>query len=424
VRCAQAGILGFFGAGALRPNKVAAAIRDVQRRVPAGRSYGFNLLHGSHEQENVDLYLAHKVSCVEASAYIKVTPGLVQYRVAGLSRDGARVRIGNMLMAKLSRPEVAAEFLAPPPASIVHELVRSGLVSAEQARLAERVPMADDICVEADSGGHTDKGVIAVLLPYITRMRDHAMTEHKFAERIRIGAGGGIGTPESVLAAFVLGADFVTTGSINQCSVEAGTSDLVKSMLQEIGVQDTAYAPAGDMFELGAQVQVLRRGVFFPARANRLYELFRQYDSLEALPTGTLSQLEDKVFRVPISRIWQDCVSYHDAQTLSAAERSPKKKLALVFRWYFGLSNRLALEGNAERKVDFQIHCGPALGAFNQWQASQGGLPWQKRHVDTMAAQLLDAAEALWCERTAPSDDTHRIRMQYASQMQPSGVNS
>lgn len=62
------------------------------------------------------------------------------------------------------------------------------------------------------------------------------------------------------------GADFIITGSVNQCSVEAATSDEVKDLLQHINIQDTDYAPAGDMFEQGAKVQVLRRGVFFRSR--------------------------------------------------------------------------------------------------------------------------------------------------------------
>lgn len=82
------------------------------------------------------------------------------------------------------------------------------------------------------------------------------------SQKIRVGAAGGIGTPEAAAAAFILGADFIVTGSINQCTVEAGTSEIVKDLLQEINVQDTEYAPAGDMFELGAKVQVLKKGLF------------------------------------------------------------------------------------------------------------------------------------------------------------------
>jgi hypothetical protein len=71
-------------------------------------------------------------------------------------------------------------------------------------------------------------------------------------------------------------ADSILTGSSNQCTVEAGTSSRVKDLLQRMNVQDTAYVPFGDMFEIGSKVQVLKKGLFFPARANKLHDLYRR----------------------------------------------------------------------------------------------------------------------------------------------------
>ena len=69
----------------------------------------------------------------------------------------------------------------------------------------------------------------------------------------------------------------------------------------------------------------------------------------------------------------------------------PKQKMAYVFRWYFGLSGRLALQGVADRKVDFQVHCGPAMGAFNQWVAGTDLSDWQNRNVAAVNTRLLSA---------------------------------
>jgi trans-AT polyketide synthase/acyltransferase/oxidoreductase domain-containing protein len=101
------------------------------------------------------------------------------------------------------------------------------------------------------------------------------------------GTGGRHRRSRGAAAAFLLGADFVATGSINQCTVEAGMSADGKSMLQEMDIHDTEYAPAGDMFEIGAQVQVLKKSVFFPARANKLLSLYRHYESLDDIPSRT-----------------------------------------------------------------------------------------------------------------------------------------
>jgi PfaD family protein len=134
--------------------------------------------------------------------------------------------------------------------------------------------------------------VALVLLPAMHALRDREARRHGFARPPRVGLAGGLGTPAALAAAFAMGADFVLTGSINQCTAEAGTSDAVKELLAQAGSQDTDFAPAGDMFEIGARVQVLRRGLLFSARANRLYEIWRRYDSLEEVPAETLQQIE------------------------------------------------------------------------------------------------------------------------------------
>ena len=62
--------------------------------------------------------------------------------------------------------------------------------------------MADDITAEADSGGHTDNRPFLTLLPTIIALRDEIQQEYNFTPALRVGAGGGIGTPEAALAAF------------------------------------------------------------------------------------------------------------------------------------------------------------------------------------------------------------------------------
>lgn len=394
VACAKAGILSFFGTGGLSPDRVQAAIADLTARLGPNDPFGINLLNGSNESANIDLFLRHGIRRIEASAFIKMTPDLVRYRLSGLSRDAQSpggVAIANRIIAKLSRPEVAQAFLSPAPEAIVQALLAKDQITPEMADLARRVPMADDICVEADSGGHTDQGNAAVLIPAICRLRDAMQAEYRYGERPRVGSGGGIGTPDAAASALMLGAEFTLTGSINQCTLEAGTSPLVKQMLAEAEVPDTAYAPAGDMFEIGARVQVLRRGVLFPARANRLFDLYMRHDNLDQIDAQTRDQIETRYFQRSFDQVWQDCLAYWPPAAIERALAVPKQKMAYVFRWYFGLSGRLALQGVADRKVDFQVHCGPAMGAFNQWVAATELADWQSRGVVAVNAHLLSA---------------------------------
>jgi trans-AT polyketide synthase/acyltransferase/oxidoreductase domain-containing protein len=402
VRMARAGLLAFFGTAGLPPARVEQAIFAIRGRLPERASFGMNLLATSHEAENVELFLRHQIDLIEASAYVQLTPALVRYRLAGLrARPDGSVEAQNRIIAKVSRPEVAETFLAPAPGRLCARLLETGAVTANQVALARRVPMADDVCVEADSGGHTDQGVAYVLMPAMLRLRDALAAQHGYAQRVHIGAAGGIGTPEAAAAALIMGAEFLVTGSINQCTVEAGQSEAVKDLLEKMNVQDTDYAPAGDMFETGARVQVLSRGVFFPARANRLYDLYRNFPSLDALDASTRAQLEQKYFGRTFAEVFEEVRRYKPAADVERAERDPKYKMRLTFQWYFAHTNRLAFAGDRAHQVDFQIHCGPALGAFNQWVRDTPLQSWRNRHVDEIAERLMQATAVLLGERLA-----------------------
>ena len=174
---------------------------------------------------------------------------------------------------------MAKRFLEPAPVEMLNQLVQDGSITAKQAELARLVPMADDITVEADSGGHTDNRPLVSVLPAIFRMRDEYQQKYQFAHPVRIGAGGGIGTPSSALGAFAMGAAYVVTGSINQACVESGASEHTRKLLAQAEMTDVAMAPASDMFEMGVKVQVLKRGTMFAMRAQKLFELYSRYES-------------------------------------------------------------------------------------------------------------------------------------------------
>ena len=289
--------------------------------------------------------------------------------------------------------------MSPAPERLVAQWLAEREISEQQAQWSRQVPVSRDICVEADSGGHTDRGLPAVLLPAMQRLARDMQERYGYDKALRVGAAGGIGTPQAAAAAFVMGADFIVTGSINQCTVEAGMSDMVKDMLQTINVQDTDYAPAADMFELGAKVQVLKKGVFFPARANKLYMLYSQYDAIEQIPAKQRAVLEERYFQKKLDEVWRTTERYFietgRQAEIDKAERDPKHKMALMFRSYLAMAMQSAFSGEENRKVDFQVHTGPALGAFNQWVKGTPLEDWRHRHADEIGRKLMCEASAL-----------------------------
>ncbi len=395
----RAGMLGFFGAAGLSVERVTSAVDQLQS-VLSDAPFGCNLIHSPHEMATeaavADLFIRRGVRLIEASAFLDLTLPLVRYRLHGIRRahDGS-IETPNRVIAKVSRVEVAAKFFAPAPEKMVRELIARGDLTTAQAELARDVPVAQDLTAEADSGGHTDNRPLIALLPTMVALRDRLQDQYRYAQPLRVGAAGGIATPASVAAAFALGAAYVVTGSINQACVESGSSDIVRRMLAEAGQADVIMAPAADMFEMGVRVQVLKRGTMFAMRAARLYEVFRDYDSLEAIPAAELSRLEKELFRAPLEEIWKqtyDFWSGRDPHQLARAEAEPKHKLALMCRWYLGLSSRWANAGEPSRQLDYQVWCGPAMGAFNEWTRGSFLEQPQNRRVATVARALMHGA--------------------------------
>lgn len=398
---ARAGLLGFLGTAGLSLARIEAALDEVEQARSGSRaSFGANLIHSPSEpgieEATVDLYLRRGVERVSASAFMSITPSVVRYACTGLSAapDGAILR-RNHLFAKVSRPEVAERFMSPAPSSILDDLVKGGRLTTTEAQLAAHVPLACDLTIEADSGGHTDNRPLSVLLPMIQSLRDRIHARHRYDQSIRIGAAGGLGTPAAVAGAFALGASYVLTGSINQCSVEAATSDLAKAMLAKAGLADVAMAPAADMFELGAKVQVLKRGTLFASRASALYQIYSQHESIESIPERARTDLETRIFQRPLKEVWEETRRYweaRDPREIERAERDPRHKMALVFRWYLGSASVWAKKGEPSRQLDYQIWCGPAMGGFNAWVEGSFLADPARRGVVQIALNLLEGA--------------------------------
>ncbi|MDR3624647.1 MAG: PfaD family polyunsaturated fatty acid/polyketide biosynthesis protein [Chlamydiales bacterium] len=404
ISAVNAGMMSFFGAAGLMPSKVEENINEIQAHLgTCNKSWGSNLIHSPNEPylegKIVDLYLKKNVTRVSASAYMTLSPHIVHYATKGLTVDEYGViHRHNYILAKISREEVAKHFMMPAPKEMLAALVREGKISEHEAWLATNIPVAEDITVEADSGGHTDNRPLGPLLSVIQALANELTETYGYTTPFRIGAAGGLGTPLSVASAFSLGSAYIVTGSINQSAVEAGISPAAKELLAKAHVADVMMAPAADMFELGVKLQVLKRGSLFGARATKLYEIYSSYASLEEIPEDEKQKLEDQIFKMSIDTIWQHTKNFFNTRDPAQTERAskdPKHRMALVFRWYLGLSSRWAIMGDTSRTLDYQIWCGPAMGAFNNWVKDSFLQHPNERTVEQIGYNLLEGAAIL-----------------------------
>lgn len=396
----KAGMLGFFGAAGLPIEAVEAAIDQL---AASGVPFGCNLIHSPQEPDLeaalAELYIRKEVKLVEASAFLALTLPLVRYRLHDIHRaaDGSIVT-PNRIIAKVSREELAEKFFSPAPEKLIIALLQQGLITAEQAELARQIPMAQDITAEADSGGHTDNRPALTLLPTIQSVAQRMQLQFNYPLTLRVGLGGGIGTPQAAAAAFSMGAAWIMVGSVHQACVESGTSDTVRTMLAGTRQADVAMAPAADMFEMGVTVQVLKRGTMFAMRAAKLYELYRSHAAMEEIPPAEREKLEKTLFLAPLEQIWQETRSFflkRDPRQVERAEREPRHRMALVFRWYLGQAAHWAKDGTPNRAIDYQVWCGPAMGAFNEWVKGSFLEQPENRRAACVARNILEGAATI-----------------------------
>lgn len=397
---AENGMVGFLGAGGLSIDKIEENIIELKTALKS-KPFGFNLIHSlgdpDHEMATVELYLKHKIRLVSAAAFMRMTPALVYYRIKGIHKnDNGNIVAPNRIIAKVSRIEIARQFFAPPPEKLVNLLLEKELITPREAALSQFIPMAQDLTAEADSGGHTDNRPALTLLPTMIALKNEFMQAYNYKEPLCVGLAGGIATPESAAAAFGMGAAYILTGSINQSCVEAGICEDVKKMLCQAEQADVAMAPAADMFEIGAKVQVLKRGTMFPVRAEKLFKFYKAHNSFEEIDEKSKQEIQEKFLQSTFEEAWTSTKDFFqkigNTKEIQRAQIDQKHKMALVFRSYMGLSSKWAIQGIPTRKMDYQIWCGPSIGAFNQWVKGSFLETHENRRTAEIAFNLLFGA--------------------------------
>ena len=404
ISLAESGMLGFFGSAGLSLKRLQSEINTIKIKLgPQGLPWGMNLIHTPNEIELegaiVALYLKNDVRKIEAAAFMGLSKAIVHYAFKGLSQDnnGNIVRM-NHVFAKISRPEVALHFLTPVPSKILNDLVAEGKLSEMEAKLGKNICLAEDITVESDSGGHTDGRPLGPLFSEILQLRNKLSTDFGYNIWPRLGAAGGLGTPTAVASAFALGAAYICVGSVHQSCIESGMSSDAKKMLAGAGLADVTLTACADMFEQGVKVQVLKRGTIMPQRGNYLFSLYQNYKSIEEIPEKDVLKLEKEIFKAPLKEIWNETEAFFKRIEPSQVKRAATDghhKMALLFRWYIGKSSQWPIQEIKERQLDYQIWCGPAMGAFNNWVKGTFLEAVENRTVEQVALNLIEGAAVI-----------------------------
>jgi len=141
-----------------------------------------------------------------------------------------------------------------------------------------------------------------------------------------------------------------------------------------------------------------------------LYELYSRCASIEAIPQEEREKLEKNVFKRSLDDIWIETVRFfseRDPRQIDRANADPRQKMALIFRWYLGLSSRWSSSGDQGREMDYQIWCGPSMGSFNDWTRGTYLEQPENRRVVDIALHILSGSAYLQRLRTLSSLGIH-----------------
>lgn len=393
VELAKAGMLGFLGTDGCKVEQIKKEISIIHNSLEQNEAFGVSITWNPNQEETeselIQLCINENIRRIEASEYMMISKNLVKYRVQGLYlNEEDSVVVQNHIFAKLSRIEVAEIFMSPPPEKIITELLKTGEITELEAKCASRISIADNITIADYSMSYTGTSHAVYLISLLKKSAQEHKEKYGYTNNIAIGATGGIGNPETAAAAFYFGADYIQTGSINQSCMEANVNHEVKDILQKIDIYDTEFASCENMFELGAKVQVVKKGLFYQARANHLYDLYRQYNSIDELNETTKQQLEGRYLKKSFENVYNEIQQSvkNDQQYVN----KEKLKMLQIFKWYFEQSREATLRSDPEWKMDYQIRCSNAMGLMNRWLMGTPYEDWKSRSVVEIGKKLLD----------------------------------
>lgn len=324
-------MLGFLGIEGLSIDEALRLISLAKMKMPldsVGVKVANNLFDPGYSKNIMEQIIAEDIKKIEVSGYQKPDEDLVKYRLRNLNVDEkGNTIIPHKMIVHIATVKASQSFMEPAPKNIVKKLLDANEISVKEAEIAKNIPMCDDICID-NNKGENRYGWLSIL----KNLSEECFNKFNLEKKVRIGIGGGIGNPQTVAMAFFAGADFIVTSSINQCTVEAGTSDYVKTLLQNAVETDFIFAQEVGLFELGEKKSVLKRGTLYHIRALKLYEIYNRYESINEIPEKENELITKKYFKVSFNEVYNCLKDKVSMEMIQLAEVQPKYKMALIFK--------------------------------------------------------------------------------------------
>jgi trans-AT polyketide synthase/acyltransferase/oxidoreductase domain-containing protein len=110
------------------------------------------------------------------------------------------------------------------------------------------------------------------------------------------------------------------------------------------------------------------------------------------------ARLEKTCFGAELDSVWEQLQAQRlppPAAELQRAERDPRQRMRLVFRWYLRQGVHRAREGREQDRLNYRVFGEPAVGALNQALAGSSLADWRSRTAPALADHLMGSAAQL-----------------------------
>lgn len=349
------GMLGFFNIDGLTFEERQASLTMLnQHDFNFGVEFHVDDFNEAQDDQLITLLLEQKVKYLLVKGCSKASESLRKY-----------VSIKeNLLIAKVSHPDQCLN-----------------LSSSEES-------IFNAFLIDGSFVSNQDTRSILSLMPSIKSLLSK--------KNIYLGITGDLGTPESLAASFAMGADFISTSSINLLSNDALGSSSYKASIKKVRFQDVSLVSSFEGFESGAKMRALNFGTRFVVVSAKIGAWFFEKKSIDTLTETEKIYLEDKVFSKKIPEILEDAKAFFEFRNpslIEAASNNSRISLAMIIRYYLEMGHLWAIEGDTNKKLDFNIKCGLDLASFNQWRQGTIFEKDEKLSVVQIALNLMMGAQ-------------------------------
>jgi len=255
---ASQNILAFAGLGRLNSDELNLELNRLRAEIPS-QCYGIEMLFqdsiNSSEWQKRFESLSDLCPNLMLRGFTSVTLEMLLYRYKNPE--------SKKLFVRVTVPDAALVFASPPSQAMLEILLARGLLSEQEAKNASNIPVATHILIDAT----VESRDIFSVFPWIRTKVNASGSE------VKLGICGGMGSPEAVLSAKALGADFVMSDSIHLLFEGAGLASYAREALMKSRIADFQKSVHPDWLRMGAKTEVLRFGNLYSKRAAFLYSL-------------------------------------------------------------------------------------------------------------------------------------------------------